>query len=304
MALMLALDSGRISLDDYAARYIPQWRDDPAKSTITIRQLASHCAGLDDVNLVVDAEGRLVQPLEGWKTEYSDNSKARFAMALARSRVIYPPGSEYSYSGMGYYPLAYALAACLRGSSVPDVRSLLERRLMDPLGIPEKAWILSYGEETRQDGLKLYAIGSGAGFTARATARIGQFMLNRGSWDGRSLVEPSSVDAILGGNATPPPNRIATFPEPQAALGWWINRDGFWPSLPRDAYLNAGADHQMLLVVPSLDLVVVRFGGPLAGAQWEGTFWTDMEPCLFAPLMATLAPPVAQVAVLDPRETR
>ena len=52
-----------------------------------------------------------------------------------------------------------------------------------------------------------------------------------------------------------------------SGLGWWVNSgpDGsrLWKSAPEDAFGGAGAGHQFLLVVPSLDLIVVRNGDRL-----------------------------------------
>ena len=52
-----------------------------------------------------------------------------------------------------------------------------------------------------------------------------------------------------------------------SGLGWWVNtsRDGtrLWKSAPEDAFGGAGAGQQFLLVVPSLDLIVVRNGDRL-----------------------------------------
>ena len=45
MSLAVALTDGKIALDDPAAKYIPQWKDDPQKSRITIRHLGSHTSG-------------------------------------------------------------------------------------------------------------------------------------------------------------------------------------------------------------------------------------------------------------------
>ena len=49
LVLVCALDSNRIELDTPAATLIPRWRDDPARAAITIRQLASHGSGIEDV---------------------------------------------------------------------------------------------------------------------------------------------------------------------------------------------------------------------------------------------------------------
>ncbi|MCX6904672.1 MAG: serine hydrolase [Verrucomicrobia bacterium] len=41
LSLAVALNDGRLTLDDPAAKFIPQWRGDPRKSRITLRQLGS-----------------------------------------------------------------------------------------------------------------------------------------------------------------------------------------------------------------------------------------------------------------------
>ena len=47
-------------------------------------------------------------------------------------------------------------------------------------------------------------------------------------------------------------------------MGFWTNAAGRYPYLPEDAYWGAGAGDQVLLVVPSLNLIVVRNGETLA----------------------------------------
>src|SRR5437899_11086637 len=48
LSLAVALTDGRIALDDKAVVYIPEWKKDPQKARITIRQLGSHTSGLAD----------------------------------------------------------------------------------------------------------------------------------------------------------------------------------------------------------------------------------------------------------------
>jgi hypothetical protein len=78
--------------------------------------------------------------------------------------------------------------------------------------------------------------------------------------------------------------------DPPTGIGLWVNSDGFWPSLPRDAAVGQGAGHQILLVVPSLDLVVVRLGKLLGKDDFQGDYWRALEPALFQPLMAARLP--------------
>ena len=43
-------------------------------------------------------------------------------------------------------------------------------------------------------------------------------------------------------------------------MGWWTNTTGRYAKLPKDAVWGAGAGDQVLLVIPSLNLIVVRNG--------------------------------------------
>ena len=138
------------------------------------------------------------------------------------------------------------------------------------------------------DGLKLYANWGGGGFTARAVARVGQLMLQNGQWGDRQLIDASIVRRAVGYAGTPKPERTTANPAPASGLGWWTNTDGVWPSVPRDAFAGAGAGHQVLLVVPSLNLVVVRNGGVLAEAGEPEGFWGPIERFVFNPVMAAM----------------
>ena len=53
-----------------------------------------------------------------------------------------------------------------------DARSLLQVRILKPLGIPDHAWQISYGRRDRIDGVPMYAIGSGASLSPRAIAAL------------------------------------------------------------------------------------------------------------------------------------
>ena len=47
LSLAVVLSDGRIGLDDAATKYVPEWKDDPRKSKITVRHLGSHTSGAD-----------------------------------------------------------------------------------------------------------------------------------------------------------------------------------------------------------------------------------------------------------------
>src|SRR5262249_34556567 len=158
---------------DPAWKYIPAWRTDSVRSRIRIRDLASHQSGLDDVDFTLAGEHRL----EPWQQDYWEHPGERFHMAIDKAPFVYPPGTRFSYSGVGFYALACALAVSLQSAPQHDVRTLLRERIMQPVGIPDEDWRLSYGASYQVDGMTLYAIGSGARYTARAVARMGELML-------------------------------------------------------------------------------------------------------------------------------
>jgi CubicO group peptidase (beta-lactamase class C family) len=283
MALLLSLADERVGLDEAVGNWYPAWSDDSVKSRITIRQLATHSSGLDDVDFT-DVGG-------GWKQYYYDHPDQRFELALERAPALFEPGSHQSYSGLGYYVLAYALTKSLRDAPEKDLATLLRKRLFEPLEVPRRAWQISYGESHEFDGLRLYAIGSGASITARAAARIGQLVLDHGSWQGQQLIPATWVDTLrsivpLAADRRLDPSELG------AGLGWWMNSDGSAPSLPSDAMVGLGNGDRVLLVVPSLSLVMVRSGGLLAPAEGEAVWknpWSRLDEHLFGPLMATLA---------------
>jgi len=89
--------------------------------------------------------------------------------------------------------------------------------------------------------------------TARDWAKIGQLMLQRGSWQSQQIVSPDWITFM-------------TTPSPRSASEYgghvWLRGqggdEGF--TLPNDTFWLLGYDGQSIAVVPSRELVVVRLG--------------------------------------------
>ena len=276
VSLALAMNDGRISPDDPASKYIPGWSADPRKSRITIRELATHTSGIADA----EQDGIPHEQLPGWKGDFWKRVPDPFSIAVRQAPVMFEPGTQYAYSNPGMAALAYAVTAALRGG---DIRTLLKERVLDPLGVPERHWSIGYGQAYEVDGLKLYANWGGATFTARAAARVGQLMMLQGRWNGRELIRRDVVKQVLTDKGMPRPPRGPADPAPASGLAWYTNTDGVWPEAPRDAFAGAGAQHQVIVVVPSLDLIVVRNGDALGDTR--SGFWGPVYELLVRPLM-------------------
>jgi len=224
----LAGGDGLLALDEPVARSIPEFAADSVASRVTIRQLLNLTSGLG------------MDPASG-------------KLTLEAS-----PGRRFAYGGVGFVLFGEALARQLHGE---DLLAWLTRRVFQPLEIAPTDW---QRDDTGRPGLA-----SGAAFTARAWGRFGLLLLHRGRWQGRQLVPRDGlVQCGRGSDANP-----------GYGLGLWLNaptppgmppagvvRVGPTdrlidaPDLPRDLWLAAGTGGQRLYILPSADLVVVRFG--------------------------------------------
>ncbi len=285
VSLMLALNDGLLSADDQACKYIPEWKGHPQKSKITIRHLATHSSGIEDAEQ--DDIGHFELP--GWKGQFWKQQPDPFSVSRDEAPVIFEPGSQFAYSNPGMALLSYAVTAGLKGAEHTDIRTLLRQRIMRPIGVKDSDWSIGYGKTFEVNGLNLVANWGGGGYTARAVARVGRLMLRKGNWQGRQLVDSKWVEEVVKFAGTPLPDRLAGNPSPGSGLGWWTNFDGVWSKVPRDAFAGAGAGNQVLLVVPSMDLIIVRNGSNLFDSSKGEGFWAGIEQYLFNPVMAAVA---------------
>jgi CubicO group peptidase (beta-lactamase class C family) len=253
LSLAVAISDGGVSLDDPASKWIPAWRHDPLKSKITLRYLGSHTSGIEDAE-----ESRLPHDkLPGWKGDYwkrLDPPRDPFTLSRDTAPALFEPGTRMAYSNPGIGLLTYCVTASRKDQAPPDIRGLLATRVVQPMGIAEAEWSVGYGKTFRVEGLPLVPSWDGASFTPRAMARIGRLLLRQGDWDGQRILSAGSVQAIT---------RDAGLPG-HCGMGFWTNDDGRYAKLPKDTYYGAGSGDQLLIVIPSLHLIVVRNGEQLA----------------------------------------
>jgi CubicO group peptidase (beta-lactamase class C family) len=272
-SLQIELKDGRILPDDRVSKFVAQWRNDPKKSEITVRQLATHRSGLEDAESGETPHNKLT----GWKGDFWKNldpPNDPFTISRDLTPVVFSPGktfpagSDDGYSNPGFAMLAYTMTAALKASSTPDLRSLLRDRVMRPIGVPDEDWTAGYNKTVQVDGLPLVATWGGGTYTGRATAAVGRLLLHRGDWDGKQILDRTWVMRGTTGDG----------------LGYWAHSlsDKLAPSLPKDAFGGAGAGMELLTVIPSLDLIIVRNGRDLSPN------WDDLEKMLYGPLMEAL----------------
>ena len=289
MSLLLALNDNKIDIDAPVCSYIPEWKKDPKKSYITIRHLATHTSGMEDAK---------PKNVKGWKNSFWQKKTKKytppmdpFTLSRDKTPLLFTPGTNYHYSNPGMAMLSFAVTAAIDDGKYKDIRTYLNERIYAPIQLDKSDWSIGYGTTYEVNGHQLVPNWGGASFTARAIAKIGRLMLRNGNWQGNQLIDSSLVQLVTKYASCPLPDRSIDAALPGTALCWYSNFDGVWERLPRDTFAGSGASNQILLVIPSLDIIVVRQGGWLReNATWD-THWGDYEKYLFNPLMDAFVDP-------------
>ena len=179
---------------------------------------------------------------------------AAFAAGLP---LIHTPGTHWNYNSAGINLISDALTRVLAPNATPaERRARMTRELREELFAP--IGMTSAQPEFDRTGLFL---GSALVYaTARDWARFGLLYLRDGVWDGRRVLPEGWVD--FARTKTPAANSDVY------GAGFWVTpasgrgkpQAAFAPDGPRDLFLAQGHEGQVVVIVPSKDLVLVRLG--------------------------------------------
>ncbi|MEM1047484.1 MAG: serine hydrolase [Pseudomonadota bacterium] len=177
---------------------------------------------------------------------YTDPRNSEVAMERADDRIRYvleqpiltDPGTRWTYSGGSTALVGHLIS---RGTG-QDLMTYATEKLFRPLGIDDVEWVKgSNGEPAAASGLRM---------RAPDLARIGQMMLNGGTWQGQRIVPADWLEASFAGDA-----RLEDGLE--YGKQWWLGRlrnGERWIG----GFGNGG---QRLMIYPSLDTTIVLLAG-------------------------------------------
>ena len=236
----IAVGDGR--LDIMAPADVSEWAGagDP-RGAITLDLLLRMSSGLAFVeDYEPDHPSDVIAMLFG-------EGKDDVAHYAARKPLAHAPGGFWSYSS-GTSNIVSRCVARAMDAFGADFEAFMRARLFEPLGMTSA--------EPKFDAAGTF-IGSSYCFcTARDFARFGLLYLRDGVWEGRRILPSGWVDY-----ARTPTWQQPTEDGPYGAH-WWLGLGG-----PGSFSAN-GFDGQYTVVVPDLDMVVVRHGAtPLARQQ-------------------------------------
>jgi CubicO group peptidase (beta-lactamase class C family) len=230
----LAIADGKLSLDTKVGELLPDVKP-AAKKDVTVRQIISMDTGVHN------------------NKDFAKVEK-RFTYSLYEAPLDFEPGKKWDYNNTG---LAL-LAPVLKQATGKQVDEVLKEKVFAKIGIGESDWTWDKNED--------YSLPySGLHITARSLARFGLLFLREGKWQSEQLVSAAWVK-----EATGPSQDL----NPEYGYLWWNNTTGKkWPGVPKDAYAALGRAQNNMLIVPSLDLIVIRQIGddPLANRKFDMT---------------------------------
>lgn len=234
-------------LDIHAPADVPEWQgtDDPRRA-ITLDQLLRMSSGLKFAEDYVDAGvSDVIEMLFG-------SGKEDVAAYAARSPLIHAPDTVWSYSS-GTTNIVARCAARALGKTGQDFRDFMVRELFGPLGMTSA--------EPKFDAAGTFIGSSFCYCTVRDFARFGLLYMRDGVWDGRRILPEGWVDYAR----TPTP--VPDTEEMGYGAHWWLGMCG-----PGSFSAN-GYEGQYTVLVPELDLILVRNGKSPLEAKEEVTRW-------------------------------
>ena len=175
------------------------------------------------------------------------------ASALARGQVNQPGKKFYYSSGNSHF-----LTALVDYKIDQSVGEFAKQRLFDPLGIPFhpleenlhysiwEDYIKPLSQTWRKDPNGIETASFALYLTARDMAKFGFLYLNKGHWDGKTILSEDWVETSTKDQVTNIYGRYSY------GYQWYLTLVGGYP-----AFLASGFGGQIIGVVPSLDLVVV-----------------------------------------------
>ncbi len=167
------------------------------------------------------------------------------------ARPLKTPGAFWEYNDIRINRLSLALLRRF-GRALP---AIFRERIMDPIGASSDwRWEGYENSFVEIGGRQIQSVsggghwGGGMFIHAEDLVRIGQLMLERGSWNGRQLVDPAWIGRSVAPAAL----------NPAYGLLWWLNTDRKpYPSASAESYFAKGAGGNYIWIDPANDIVVV-----------------------------------------------
>jgi CubicO group peptidase (beta-lactamase class C family) len=280
IAAARAIEDGLLSLDERVSDTIHEWKADPRKSQVTVRQLLSLAGGIESLSGTIEnARNTRAAGITDRATASIDAK----TLAAPGERFIYGPSQFYVFGEL----MKRKFAAAKTGDA--DVVAYLTRKVFKPLAINPRFLRDEAGNANLPGGCRM---------SAKDWAVFGEFVRNGGVHEGERLLGEATLAQLMQSHG----------PNTAYGLTWWLMRDdedaadpesalaadmiadrlegrgtaagrrlaertreraqksGPDASSPIIGFMAAGKGKQRLYILPEQKLTIVRFG-PLEGSK-------------------------------------
>ncbi len=203
-AVLMLVDQGRLGLDDKIATYLgndgpPGWTD------VTIRQVLSHTAGFE--SLPDDAFFNGID-------KPGATSEASMLASFRSDPLLFPPGTRWSYSNVGY-DLLGILVSRVTGSYFGD---FIQKRIFTPLGMTSARFMSA--TDTPDGTAGGYNVVNGAWQPVQLDPNVTNYLSTGASSIQMSALDLAKWDAALdaGTLLTPASQELMWTPAPAAVV--------------------------------------------------------------------------------------
>ncbi|MEM9839321.1 MAG: serine hydrolase [Pseudomonadota bacterium] len=240
----IAIKAGQLSLDE--TELFDNWTDD--RKTIRTRDLLNMASGLSFTGSFGKGEDHSVKQRDGLFLDhiYVYASGCDAHTFCADKPLADPPGTAGRYRNCDPILMTSLVRNRMAGGDVDRFLSWPYENLFHPIG--------ARGMILETDPYGNFLISGHDYGRAMDWAHLGQLHLQRGAWGGLQLFDEDFAEFVRT------PATEAWTHDPYYGGFFPTNATGIIPTLPRDAFWMSGGGLQRVVIIPSLDLVIVRMG--------------------------------------------
>ncbi len=225
-AVGFAVQEGLLNIEDKVTSFFPDLLPDtisPELAELSVKHLLTMSVGHAS-------------------TRYAGSGESQVRSFLAAS-FAHEPGTSFTYNITASHMLSHIITK-VTGMSIYEY---LKSRLFDPLGIEDFVW------EMDNDGIPMG--NGGSHMRTSDLAKMGLFLINKGKWNGKQLLNSEWLEAATTPHIFEHPEwteeQIANANDDQAqGYGYqiWMGR--------HNSYRAIGGQNQLIMVIPEYDFVL------------------------------------------------
>ncbi len=252
-AVGFAVAENRLRVTDKVISFFPNDLPDTISQNLRdleIRHLLTMSVGHD-----VDPTGAIRSEKENWERKF---------LAVP---VPHKPGTKFVYNSMASYMLS-SIVQKVTGQKVLDY---LTPRLLSPLGITGAEW------QTNPAGINVG--GWGLFIKTEDMAKMGQFILQKGTWERKQLLPAAWFDEASKAHITQPPVWIKEGAD--LSKSDWVQGYGYQMWRCRfNSFRADGAFGQFILMIPEKDVVIVTTANIQDMQSELNLIWNHLLPAM------------------------